>query len=42
MTCTDGSYNASTDICTTSDDRDYRVRYVTVGNDTGWKTDYNP
>ena len=42
VTCTDGSYNASTDICTTSDDSDYRVRYVTVGNDTGWKTDYNP
>ena len=42
VTCTDGSYDPNTDICTTSGASHYRVRYVTVGNDTAWKTDYNP
>ena len=40
--CADGTYDSSTKICTSSADDDYRVRYVTVGNDSSWKTDYNP
>ena len=40
--CADGPYDSSTKICTSSDDNDYRVRYVTQGNDSSWKTDYNP
>ena len=42
VNCIDGTYNSSTDICTVTDDDDYRVVWLQEGNDSQWKTDYNP
>ena len=42
VNCIDGTYNSSTDICTVDDDDDYRVTWLQEGNDSQWKTDYNP
>ena len=42
VNCIDGTYNSSTDICIVTDDDDYRVVWLQEGNDSQWKTDYNP
>ena len=42
VSCIDGTYDSTTDTCTSTDDDDYRVTWVQEGNDDRWKTDYSP